>query len=139
MWGALTGDIAGSRFEGSRGGRKDFELSHRLCTYTDDSVCTAAVGEIILNDRRPEVTLQCAAVTRAEATEGRFAGGSRVARRHPPGVEGHLIWRWPHRKGGTSSTSNQAPTRDRSCPRTKMAAPFRVGAKNECRRALPVL
>ena len=40
MWGAIVGDIGGSRFEGSRGGPKDFELFHRLCTYTDDTVCT---------------------------------------------------------------------------------------------------
>lgn len=58
MWGAVIGDIAGSRFEGSRGGPKDFELFHRLCTYTDDTVCTAAVADIILNDRKPDVTLQ---------------------------------------------------------------------------------
>ena len=44
MWGAIVGDIGGSRFEGSRGGPKDFELFHRLCTYTDDTVCTAAIG-----------------------------------------------------------------------------------------------
>ena len=50
MWGAVTGDIAGSRFEGSCSGRKDFELFHRLCPYTDDTGCTAAVAEIILND-----------------------------------------------------------------------------------------
>ena len=58
MWGAVVGDIAGSRFEGSRGGPKDFELFHRLCTYTDDTVCTAAVVDIILNERKPDVTLQ---------------------------------------------------------------------------------
>ena len=58
MWGAVVGDIAGSRFEGSRGGPKDFELFHRLCTYTDDTVCTAAIADIILNDRKPDVTLQ---------------------------------------------------------------------------------
>ena len=58
MWGAVVGDIAGSRFEGSRGGPKDFELFHRLCTYTDDTVCTAAVADIVLNDRRPATTLQ---------------------------------------------------------------------------------
>ena len=29
MWGAVIGDIAGSRFEGSRGGPKDSELFHR--------------------------------------------------------------------------------------------------------------
>ena len=58
MWGAVIGDIAGSRFEGSRGGPKDFELFHRLCTYTDDTVCMAAIADIILNDRKPDVTLQ---------------------------------------------------------------------------------
>ena len=58
MWGAVIGDIAGSRFEGSRSGPKDFELFHRLCTYTDDTVCTAAVADIILNERKPASTLQ---------------------------------------------------------------------------------
>ena len=48
MWGAVIGDIAGSRFEGSRGGAKDSELFHRDCMYTDDTVCTAAVAEIDL-------------------------------------------------------------------------------------------
>ena len=58
MWGAVVGDIAGSRFEGSRGGPKDFELFHPDCMYTDDTVCTAAVSDIILNDRKPDSTLQ---------------------------------------------------------------------------------
>ena len=58
MWGAVIGDIAGSRFEGSRGGPKDFELFHPHCMYTDDTVCTAAVADIILNDRKPDSTLQ---------------------------------------------------------------------------------
>ena len=58
MWGAVIGDIAGSRFEGRRGGPKDFELFHRLCTYTDDTVCTAAIADMIVNDRTPDTTLQ---------------------------------------------------------------------------------
>ena len=58
MWGAVVGDIAGSRFEGSRGGPKDFELFHRRCTFTDDTVCTAAIAHIIVNDQRPAPTLQ---------------------------------------------------------------------------------
>ena len=33
MWGAVIGDIAGSRFEGSRGCPKTFELFHRRCTF----------------------------------------------------------------------------------------------------------
>ena len=76
MWGAIIGDIAGSRFEGSRGGSKDFELFHRLCTYTDDTVCTAAVADIILNDRRPDSTLQ------------------RWCRRHPGRGYGGLFGKW---------------------------------------------
>ena len=58
MWGAVIGDIAGSRFEGSRGGPKSFELFHQDCRYTDDTVCTAALADIIVNDHRPDSTLQ---------------------------------------------------------------------------------
>ena len=58
MWGAVIGDIAGSRFEGSRGCPKSFELFHRRCTFTDDTVCTAAIAHIIVNDRNPAFTLQ---------------------------------------------------------------------------------
>ena len=76
MWGAVIGDIAGSRFEGSRGGPKDFELFHRLCTYTDDTVCTAAVADIIVNDRRPESALQ------------------RWCRRHPGRGYGGFFGKW---------------------------------------------
>ena len=58
MWGAIIGDIAGSRFEGSRGGPTTFELFHRRCMFTDDTVCTAAIAHIIVNDRNPASTLQ---------------------------------------------------------------------------------
>ena len=58
MWGAAIGDIVGSRFEGSRGGPKDFELFQRLCTYTDDTVCTAAIADTVLHGRKPATTLQ---------------------------------------------------------------------------------
>ena len=76
MWGAVVGDIAGSRFEGSRGGPKDFELFHRLCMYTDDTVCTAAVADIILNGRNPAFTLQ------------------RWCRRHPDRGYGGFFRKW---------------------------------------------
>ena len=76
MWGAVIGDIVGPRFEGSRGGPKDFELFHRRCTYTDDTVCTAAVAYIIVNDRRPDATLQ------------------RWCRRHPDRGYGEAFRQW---------------------------------------------
>ena len=58
MWGAVIGDVAGSRFEGSRGGTRDFELFHHRCRYTDDTVCTAAIAHIVVNEQRPDRTLQ---------------------------------------------------------------------------------
>jgi ADP-ribosylglycohydrolase len=49
MLGAIVGDIVGSIRENLRIKRKDFELFHRLCIYTDDTVLTVAVADAILN------------------------------------------------------------------------------------------
>ena len=51
MIGAITGDIAGSRFEFHNRKSKDFELlSHKKhCHPTDDSIMTIAVGRAILD------------------------------------------------------------------------------------------
>lgn len=50
MYGAIFGDIIGSRFEFDRGGkRKDFELFTDECNFTDDTVMTIAVGEALMN------------------------------------------------------------------------------------------
>ena len=58
MWGAILGDIAGSRFEWNRIKTEDFEFFGPKCEYTDDSVCTAAVAEILLDDLSSAATLQ---------------------------------------------------------------------------------
>lgn len=59
MWGAIIGDIVGSRYEWDPIKTKTFEFFHPLCDYTDDSVCTAAVADILLNnDTFPVTTLQ---------------------------------------------------------------------------------
>lgn len=42
MLGAIIGDIVGSRFEFRNHRDKDFDLFAPDCTYTDDSVMTAA-------------------------------------------------------------------------------------------------
>ena len=39
---AIIGDIVGSRFEFNNCKSTDFELFHKECDYTDDSVCTIA-------------------------------------------------------------------------------------------------
>ena len=50
MYGAILGDIIGSRFEFDRGGKtKDFELLTAEDEFTDDSVMTVAVAETLLN------------------------------------------------------------------------------------------
>lgn len=50
MYGAIFGDIIGSRFEFDRGGKtKDFELFTNKCDWTDDTVMTVAVMEALKN------------------------------------------------------------------------------------------
>lgn len=50
MYGAIIGDIVGSRFEFDRGNKsKKFELFTSACGFTDDTVMTVAVAEALLN------------------------------------------------------------------------------------------
>ena len=52
MFGAILGDIIGSRFEFDRGGwTKEFELFTPKCKFTDDTVMTIAVAEALLKAR----------------------------------------------------------------------------------------
>lgn len=58
MWGAIVGDTVGSMYEWNRIKTTDFEFFGPNCEYTDDSVCTAAVAHILLEDMPPAPTLQ---------------------------------------------------------------------------------
>ncbi|MCR5353819.1 MAG: ADP-ribosylglycohydrolase family protein [Clostridiales bacterium] len=49
MIGVAVGDIAGSRFEFSDCGTKDFELFNEECDFTDDTIMAVAVAEAIMN------------------------------------------------------------------------------------------
>lgn len=49
MLGAIIGDTVGSRFEYFNHKSKEFELFYRSCRFTDDSVCTMAVAETLLD------------------------------------------------------------------------------------------
>lgn len=60
MWGAIIGDVVGSVYEG-RGRQiktKDFEFFNPHGRFTDDSVCTAAVADILVNGRSAAKALQ---------------------------------------------------------------------------------
>ena len=58
MIGAAIGDIVGSRFEWHPRKSKEFEFFSPRCEFTDDTVCTAAVADIVMHDRPPAETLQ---------------------------------------------------------------------------------
>lgn len=51
MLGAIIGDIVGSRFEFGPAPAKDFKLFTDDCRFTDDTVCTIAVADALLNER----------------------------------------------------------------------------------------
>ena len=49
MYGAILGDVVGSRFEFDRGGKsKQFDMFSEDCTWTDDTVMTVAVAAALL-------------------------------------------------------------------------------------------
>lgn len=51
MLGAIIGDIVGSRFEFDNTNSVDFELFTDESTYTDDTICTVAIADAILNGK----------------------------------------------------------------------------------------
>ena len=58
MIGAAIGDIVGSRYESRPIKSKDFVLFDEGCRFTDDTVCTVAVIESLLEDQDPSVCLR---------------------------------------------------------------------------------
>jgi len=56
--GAIIGDIVGSIYEWNRIKTKDFPFFTDDCFFTDDSVCTVAVADILLHGLPPAKTMQ---------------------------------------------------------------------------------
>ena len=52
MIGAIIGDVVGSRFEFDNLKSKNFELFHKRCTFTDDTVMTLALAKALLRYER---------------------------------------------------------------------------------------
>ena len=49
MLGAIIGDIVGSRFEFNNTNQTNFKLFTPDCNFTDDTICTVAVADALLN------------------------------------------------------------------------------------------
>lgn len=59
MYGAIIGDIIGSIYEFNNYKAKEFEpLFHPKAKFTDDTVCTVAIADALLNDKDPAATLR---------------------------------------------------------------------------------
>ena len=52
MYGAIIGDIAGSRFEWRNHKSKEFELFDESCCFTDDSIMTIAVAKALHESKK---------------------------------------------------------------------------------------
>ena len=77
MLGAMIGDIAGSKYEFNNTFDYDFEMFGGGCDFTDDTICTVAIADAILNGRNYQESLLdwCRRYPSPKGTYGgRFAG-----------------------------------------------------------------
>ena len=77
MLGAMIGDIAGSKYEFNNTFDYDFEIFGEGCDFTDDTICTVAIADAILNGRSYQESLLdwCRRYPSPKgAYGGRFAG-----------------------------------------------------------------
>lgn len=95
MLGAIAGDIIGSRFEGHSAPPARFDLFHRNCRFTDDTVCTLAVAEALRTGHGFAPTLRA------------------FVRRHPDAGYGAMFLRWAFTDDAPAygSWGNGAPMR----------------------------
>ena len=73
----MIGDIAGSKYEFNNTFDYDFEMFGEGCDFTDDTICTMAIADAILNGRSYQESLQdwCRRYPSPKgAYGGRFAG-----------------------------------------------------------------
>ena len=57
MLGAMIGDIVGSKYEFNNTFDYDFEMFGGGCDFTDDTICTVAIADAILNGRNYQESL----------------------------------------------------------------------------------
>ena len=57
MFGAIIGDIVGSRFEFTSAPKAGFELFTDECNFTDDTICTIAIADALIHKKDFKQTL----------------------------------------------------------------------------------
>lgn len=86
MLGAMIGDIVGSKYEFNNTFDYDFEMFGGGCDFTDDTICTVAIADAILNGRNYQESLLdwCRRYPSPKgAYGGRFAGWIRSLNPQP--------------------------------------------------------
>lgn len=86
MLGAMIGDIVGSKYEFNNTFDYDFEMFGEGCDFTDDTICTVAIADAILNGRNYQESLLdwCRRYPSPKgAYGGRFAGWIRSLNPQP--------------------------------------------------------
>lgn len=84
MYGAIMGDIVGSRYEHESIKTKDFPLVSPGCTFTDDTVMTVAVARALLANKETGEPLDFLLVREMQA----------LGRRYPYAGYGERFWGW---------------------------------------------
>ncbi|HEY3373225.1 MAG TPA: ADP-ribosylglycohydrolase family protein [Prolixibacteraceae bacterium] len=107
MIGAIIGDIVGSRFEFNNYRGTDFELFHNESRFTDDTVCTMAVIDWIVNVNEwgPGASAKFALVLKS------------WCKRYPMGDYGTMFRKWienpiPYNSFGNGAAMRVSPVAD---------------------------
>ena len=89
MLGAIIGDIVGSRFEFGPAPQKGFKLFTEECDYTDDTICTIAVADALMNTLGQDDNAVKAELVRSM---------QRWGAKYPNAGYGGMFYRWLHKK-----------------------------------------
>lgn len=85
MYGAIIGDIVGSRFEFNNIKTKDFKFFHEDCSFTDDSVMTIAVAKALHESKKNNY---------ADLKEQCIKWMQEIGRRYPYCGYGGRFYKW---------------------------------------------
>lgn len=108
MYGAIIGDIVGSKYEFGNFKSKEFPFFQKGCDYTDDTIMTVAVAKALLRSREEEVSFREVLVEEMQRFGRRFP--------HPQGAYGGRFAGWlraedpkPYNSYGNGSAMRVSP------------------------------